>query len=134
MMIQKTKNTTKVCIKRKIGAEDSIPKCKINAVSKAKGPLRGELIIELKELQEKFVDMENINKKNIESLEQERETLEAINKKNLEVIVSLKEQVEDLKKEKPNQSWASDPKPDELDTSEGPRSFSPFLLRSLILS
>ena len=40
-----------------------------------------------------FVDMENIYKQNMESLEKENDILEAINKKNLEVIESIKEQV-----------------------------------------
>ena len=89
-MIQKM-HSTKVGIKRKIGIveSESKTKTKVNTVGKTKPPLKGELIIQLKELQEKFDDLENKSNENIESLEQENETLKSINKNNVEVIKSL---------------------------------------------
>ena len=106
-------HSTKVGIKRKIGIveSESKTKTKVNTVGKTKPPLKGELIIQLKELQEKFDDLENKSKENIKSLEQENETLKSINKNNVEVIKSLKERV----------GLPNDQELDELDMSEGPR-------------
>ena len=54
------------------------------------------MIIQLKELQEKFDTLENKNKDNIKSLEQANEALE----NNQEVIRCLKERIHHLEKDK----------------------------------
>ena len=80
------KNSTKIGIKRKIELVESKPN-KVTAVNKKKAGLKTDMMIKLKELQDKFDTLENENEENIDSLEQANEALD----KNIEIIRCLKE-------------------------------------------
>ena len=89
------KNATKIGIKRKIELVESKPN-KVTAISKKKAPLKADVMIQLKELQERFDTLENKNKENINSLEEANEALE----NNQEVITCLKERIHHLERDK----------------------------------
>ena len=74
MMKHKIQDDTKKGIKRKIDIASK--------VTKSKAPLKADLIVQHKELQEKL------------------DVLEATNKKNLEIIKCLNEKIESMEKEK----------------------------------
>ena len=79
-------------MKRMIQLAEAIPKKGI-AVNKTKAPLKANLVVELKEVKEKFNKLQEENNKNIESLQQEKDAHEETKSNNLETIKQLKEKL-----------------------------------------
>ena len=98
MMKQKIQHSAKVGMKKKIELVEAKPNKVngVNAVSKKKVPLKAEIMIQMKELQERFDSLQKENKENIESLKEANKALE----KYVEVIKNLKQRVhlEEVKK------------------------------------
>ena len=82
-------------MKRKIELAESLPN-KVNTITKPKAPLKAEVIVKLKELQDKYDSLKKENDQNLVSLEAQ----EAINIENLKIIKELNNKLELLEKEK----------------------------------
>ena len=89
------KNSTKIGLKRKIELVDSKPD-KVTAVGKKKAPLKADVMIQLKDLQDKFDTLEIKNKENLISLEEANKAIENFQ----EVIRFLKGTIYHLEKKK----------------------------------
>ena len=129
-MKHKMQDDTKTGMKRKIE--------NVSKVTKAKAPLKADLIIQLKELQEKCNALEVTNKKNIDIIEGLKEKIKSMEK--VKEMVSKETQVEagfELKciecnfqatsnsefswHMEENHGWSHDQSQEDLDSSEGVR-------------
>ena len=92
-MKTKVKHTNISEIKRKVDLESEAKISKVNAHRKNDLPLKNDLIIEVKELQEKHKKLEEESKRAVEKLKITNKNLEDSNKKLLEEVKLLKQQV-----------------------------------------
>ena len=130
MMKHKMQDTTKKGIKRKIEIASN--------VTKSKAPLKADLIVQHKELQEKFDDLEAANKKNLEIIQDLKEKIESLEKdKNIESKETQVDMGGELKCNEcnfqatsdsefswhmaENHGWSHDQSQEDLDSSEGVR-------------
>ena len=103
-MKSKTQHTNSTGIKRKIGLESEAKLGKVkSSCRKNNAPLKGELILELKGLKERYLALEEKSKGDIKRLEDENIMLKDKNKKFSEEVKCLKQIVQNLETEKINQ-------------------------------
>ena len=98
------KHTTKTGMKRKIELNDTKANNVVNnrakTAIKPKAPLKADLIVKMKELQDKFDTLKIENIKNIDALEMASEVHEETNKMNLEIIKQLRDKLNQFETEK----------------------------------
>ena len=140
-MKSKVQNTNISGIKRKAVLESEAKLSNVSKPSrKNNAPLKGDLVIELKELKEKYIALEEKSKSDMTMLETENKTLKEINKKILDELNSLKQSRENYENlicyecsfktsEKAvlkchiydKHAWQKDYNSEELDLDVGPR-------------
>ena len=139
-MKTKAQHTNTLGIRRKVELESESKLNKINTNRKSKLPLKNDLMIEVKELQEKYKELEEKSEREMEILKITNKNLEESNKKLIEKLESLKQQVPngtDMKCYEcdfytgdkvtlkvhlwEKHSWSKYPEDEELDMSAGPR-------------
>ena len=95
MMKQKNYQQSKVKVKIPL-VETQLSKVSgVNKVNKAKEPLKKDLIIQLDQLQEKYINLEN----KFKDLGEVNKALNDQNNKNLETITFMQKEIESFEKE-----------------------------------
>ena len=92
-MKTKAQHTSISGIKRKVELESEVKLNKVNANRKNKMPLKNDLIIEIKDLQEKYRKLEENTNRDIEILKVRNKDIEDLNEKLLEEVNFLKQNV-----------------------------------------